>query len=774
MTLLFRRFAHFILILRWPVLLTLLLATLICAFKLTGLDIDPTVDAMFVKTTKEYRDYKAYRQKYGSDQIILAAMGAPAGVFSEASLESLVRVTRAVQAMPQVENVLSLASVSDIRHKFLGVKVVPALEGVLEGQRPAEEARNEIVANDLYRNMLISPDAKTANLVIRVKTEKEKENGELIDNLKKIFRAEEKNGVRFYMAGAPVEQYEFVRLIRNDQFTFVPMITLFLIVTTFLIYRSLPCVALSIGTVFVTIAWTFGTIAFTGENLNLVTSLLAPVLMIITVVNSIHYMNLFFDIREHHPSLRKSVVLTMEQLGTPCLLTHLTTILGFLSLSVTSIPAIRSFGIFAAVGTFYAFVVALVLTPVLLLVLPYRTRGGHLDDQPHFFNRLLVSFLEKLEMRWKWVIMLAVIGALVFSVFGIRQIKVDTNIVKQMKPDSPLAVATRYIDDHIMGVYTLGFVLRTRDGSTIENPETLRRIDDFRGFLEQMPEITSVNSITTLIKRIHAVRKKDPAENVIPPEEDLKHYFKGITASDSREIWGLMSRDLTEVRLEAQMKAVGTQEGAWVEKKARAYAEKKLSPYFDTLITGNVVLLGKMSENLVNSQMQSFGFAFCSIFLVIALIFRSVLMGLLAAIPNLLPILTVYGLMGYLGIELSTSTAMISSIVLGLVVDSSIHFLHRFRMEFEKRGHYLQALHHTYRHTGQSLVVSTMILVIGFSTSVFAGFRPTVQFGVLTGLTIFLSMICTLMALPVWVVMTRPFGRQRLFRRGKEAPDPFR
>lgn len=117
---------------------------------------------------------------------------------------------------------------------------------------------------------------------------------------------------------------------------------------------------------------------------------------------------------------------------------------------------------------------------------------------------------------------------------------------------------------------------------------------------------------------------------------------------------------------------------------------------------------------------------------------------------------------------------MISSIVLGLVVDSSIHFLHRFRMEFDKRHHYLQALHHTYRHTGQALVVSTMILVIGFSTSVFAGFRPTIQFGVLTGLTIFLSMICTLLALPVWVVMTRPFGPQKLFRRQKEAPDPFR
>ena len=149
-------------------------------------------------------------------------------------------------------------------------------------------------------------------------------------------------------------------------------------------------------------------------------------------------------------------------------------------------------------------------------------------------------------------------------------------------------------------------------------------------------------------------------------------------------------------------------------------------------------------------------------------------MGLLAAVPNIVPILLTYGIMGYLRIELSTSTAMISSIVLGLVVDSSIRFLHRFQLEFEKRGHYLQALHHTYRNTGQALFISTLILVVGFGTSLFAGFRPTIQFGVLTSLTIFLSMICTLLVLPVLVVMTRPFGHQRLFRKHKESIDPFR
>lgn len=769
---LFRRLAQFVLVVRWPLLLGLGIITLICGFKAVQLQIDPTVDMMLAKNTKEYKDYDAYRRNYGSDAIILVAMSTD-NVFTPENLDILKRVTETCLKFEQVESVLSLPVVSDIRHKMFGVKIVPALEGVLEGSRPMAEARSEILSNELYLNNLVSHDGKTANLIIRVKTSKDKESGLVIERLKSIFHTEEKRGVKFYMAGAPVEQYEFVRLIRKDQFTFVPMITAFLIAAIFLFYRSVPCVILALSKVFVTLAWTFGTIAFFGQELNLVTSLLAPVLMIITVVNSIHFMNLFFDIRAHHHSLRMSVVLTMEQLGLPSLLTHATTILGFLSLAVDSVPAIRSFGVFAALGSFYSLLVAMFLTPVMLLSLPYRAKPRDFDDR-HFFNKVLVGFLEKLEHRWKWVILASVVVSVVFSISGIRKLNVDTNIVRQLKPDSPLAVSTRFIDDHILGVYTLGFVLRTRDGSTIVNRETLQRLDAFKTFLEQMPEISNVNSITTLIKRIHLARKQNPEAYEIPGEVDLERYFKGITSEDNPETWSMMSRDLKEVRLQAQMKAVGTREGKLVEKKARAYMQKKLSPYFETLMTGNVVLLGRMAENLVHSQIMSFGFAFASIFLVIAVIFRSLKMGLLAAVPNIVPILLTYGIMGYLRIELSTSTAMISSIVLGLVVDSSIRFLHRFQLEFEKRGHYLQALHHTYRNTGQALFISTLILVVGFGTSLFAGFRPTIQFGVLTSLTIFLSMICTLLVLPVLVVMTRPFGHQRLFRKHKESIDPFR
>lgn len=758
-----RRFAELLLISRWPLFLGIILFTMISGLLMLRLRIDPTVESLFVKNSPEYEYYRQYRARYGSDYLIAAAMWTSSGVFTRDNLERLERLTADIRSFPQVERVLSLANASDLRHKTFGVKVVPALEGALTGERSLEDVKRDVLSNELFLSNLISKDGKTANFVIQMKPAAG--GGSFIEALRQLLAKSESPDVKFYIAGSPVEQYDFVKLIRRDQFTFVPMITILLVLTTYFIYRSLSCVAVAMSMVFATLLWTFASVALFGDELNLITSLLAPVIMIITVVNAIHFMNLYMETRSGDASIRKSIIVTVESLGLPCFLTHFTTVIGFLSLAVNPVPAIREFGMYAALGTFYSYIISMTFLPLMLPALPYRIREEEFADK-RVFNRLLVRFLERLEYRWKWVIIIAVVASAAFSLVGMTRLEVDTNLVRQMKKESPLAVATRFIDGHLTGVYSLGFVFRTKDGLEITTPEKLRMIDQFKVFMEKIPAIAKVNSITTVVKRIHQARMNNPGAYVIPSNEgDLRRYFDGMAASGDPDVWDYVSHDFKEVRLQAQMKAVGTQEGAKVEELARSYIEKRLTPYFDYHMTGNVVLLGNMAANLVKNQMQSFVTAFLLILFLISVFFRSLKLGLLAAIPNLLPILVTYGAMGFLKIELSMATAMISSIVLGMVVDNSIHFIHRFRHEFEKRGHYLQALHHTYRHVGESITVSSLILIAGFATSLFAGFRPTMQFGVLTSLTIFLAVVCTLIALPVWLILLKPFGRPRLFRR---------
>ncbi len=765
----FRRLAEAVMVFKWPTLLGLALITLMTGWAALRLRIDPSMETLFIKKSPEYQYYREYREKYGSDQMVAVAM-ATVDLFTVPNLRRLKKLTDDIAEFPEVERVLSLANAMDIKHKFLGVKVVPALGDFFKRERTPAELKNEILSNELFVNNLVSKDGKVANILVYLKppsakSESAASNGTFLSKLRKDLKRDERPGLKFYVAGSPVEQYDFIRLIRRDQFTFVPLITLLLILTTFLIYRNVPCMVLAMSIVFMTLLWTLGTITLLGQELNLMTSLLAPVIMIISVINSIYLMNLFLEIRPHHGSLTQAVVVTIEQLGMPCLLTHFTTVLGFISLAFNPIPAIQSFGVFAALGTLYSYVIEILLTIILLPLLPYRNKKGD-DDERHLLNRVIVGYLEKLDFQWKrWILLLTAL-VLVFSIKGLTKIQVDTNIVKQMKPDLPLAISTRFIDQHLTGVYSLGFVLKRKDGGTFVDAAALRKIDRFKDFLEAKPEIAKVNGITTLIKKLNQAKDGSTRGYHIPDNPDLlKRYFDGILESGDPEAGKIISPDFKEIRLDARMRAVGTTQGALVEETAKSYLNAYLSKDFEYHLTGNVVLLGKMAKGLVHEQMQSFLFAFVSILIVIILIFRSIRLGLLAAIPNLFPILAVYGLMGFWGIELSTPTAMISSIVLGLVVDASIQFLYRFRMEFEHRGHYLQALHHTYRNTGQSMVVSSMILVVGFASSVFANFRPTIYFGLLTSLTILLALVCTLVVLPVCLIMFKPFGPQKLFRR---------
>ena len=771
----FRQFAEFIHHFRWPVLLAMIISVFFFAIAVSKLSVDPSMETLFIKKSPEYQYYQQYRVKYGSDQMIAVAM-ATENLFTPANLKTLKSITDGIASYAQVERVISLTNALDIKHKMLGVKTVPALEGVFEGQRSIEEVKKEVLQNELYLSNIVSRNGKIANILVYLKPAEKNSaaaNGTFIKALKDYLDDFEQPGVKFYMAGAPVEQYEFIDLIQRDQRIFVPLISIILVVMTFLIYRSFSCVVLSMSIVLATLVWTLGTISLLGQELNLMTSLLAPVIMIVSVINSTYLINLFFEVRPHHKSLKEAVSVTIQQLGMPCFLTHFTAVLGFGSLALSPIPAIQSFGIFAALGTFYSYIIELVMTTLLLPILPYRTVDPNASEG-HFFNRVLLGFLEKLEFRWKWWILIVTGLVLVLSFQGVQKLEVDTNIVKQMKPNLPLAIATRFIDENLTGVYSLGFVFRRKDGESMVDGKTLSMLDQFKSYLENEPGIAKVNSVTTLVKKINEARENDPKAYRIPRNPMMLNlYFKGLAQSNDPELWKMISHDFKEVRLEARMRAIGTTKGALLEERVREYLQDHMSDFFEYKLTGNVVLLGKIAKSLVHEQTQSFAFAFIAILIVIILIFRSVPLGLLAAIPNLIPILAVYGIMGFAGIELSTATAMIASIVLGLVVDASIQFLYRFRKEFQQRSHYIQSLHHTYRNMGQSMVVSTLILCMGFASSVCASFRITVHFGVLTSLTIFMALICSLLVMPAILIMMKPFGPQRLFKRKVLEKDPL-
>lgn len=762
----FRKVGKTVLLLRWPIFLLFSVSTLLFGYAVQFLKIDPSTETLFAKNTSEYRFYQDFRKHFGSDNMVALAIETPPGDYlTFENLQWTWTLTRVLASDPRVDRVLSLTNAMDVRHKAFGVKVEPVIAGVLEKDKSFEEFREEVLVNPFIQGNLLSRDGRVGAILIRLKTKPEDRSflKGYVGELRQLLKTFPWPKAKFYVAGSPVEQHDFVDAIRRDQMFFVPAVTLFLIFATFLIYRNLPSVVVAMSIVFVTLIWTFGTIALTGRSLNLINSLLAPVVMIVSVPNAIYLINLFSELRPHHPSVKESTCLTLQHLGLPCFLTSATIIVGFLSLVLNPVPAVKDFGLFASLGTFYAYVIAMTLTPLLLPLLPFQRRFG-MANENHFFNRVVIAYLEKLEILLKWPIVIGAAVLIFFSVKGIEKIHVDTNIIRDLKTDSPIAIATRFIDNHLTGVYSLGISISRRDGASLISVDTMNRTDQLAQFLEKQPEIAKVNSLPMIIKKVHEARVGEPEAFRIPEDEEtLRDYIHRMAESDNADFWTFISGNFRQMRLEARMRAVGTKRGQALESRIWEYVHHHLGKGYDVQLTGVVFLLGKMSDKIVKNQLESLGVAFFIILGLISLFLRSWRMGLLAAIPNLIPMVFLYGTMGFLKIELSTPTAMISSVVLGIVVDASIQFLYRFRYEFGERGHYLQAIHHTYRNVGQAMVVSTLILVFGFASSIFASFKPTIYFGLLTGLTVFFALICTIVLLPVVLVLFKPFGRQAVF-----------
>lgn len=765
----FARLSQATVFFRWPLFLLFIGVTIFFARQMPHLVIDPTMDSLFVKKSPEFQYYAEYRKRYGSDQMVVIAMATP-DLFTKERLSKLEDLSKAVSEFREVEHVYSLASVMDLKHKFLGVEMVPAIDSGMTGDRNLTDLKKDILSNELYVKNLVSEDGKHATILIYLKPELGRTglDRDFVTKLQETLQHYQSGDVQFYLAGAPVEQVDFIKMINRDQFVFVPLIVLLLVVSIYVIYQSMLCVFLAMASVLMTLIWTMGSIVVLGKDINLVTSLLGPVIMIIAVVNSIHFINLFVLIRRHHRrdpgNIKYAVLITMKQLAKPCFMTHVIAILGFMSLLFDPVPAIQDFGFFASLGTFYSFVIHMVVIPVLLPVLPIELFQQ--GDSQRWIERMIVRFIEHIEFRMRRLVILITILLMLIAFYGLRLLEVDTSLVRQLKPGSALSKATHFIDDHVTGVYTMAFIMRRKDGKPFLTHDSLQKIEDFKTQVEALPDVRKVNCITSLVKKVNlAVENKPEAYKIPEDDKRIDTYLNEMLKRSRADTLQWISDDFQELRMEARIRAVGTRDGDVLDARIRELIRQHLSQDFDCEITGNITLLGKMAKKLVDYQMRGFSVSFCAILLLVMLFFLSVRVGFLAAIPNLLPILLVYGLMGFMRIELSMPTAMISGIVLGLVVDQSIHFLNRFKMEFQKRRNYPLALHYTYRYVGTSLVTSNLILCIGFASSIFASFRPTIHFGLLTALTIFIALFCTLIVMPVFLVWMKPFGRPQLFRK---------
>ncbi len=592
-----------------------------------------------------------------------------------------------------------------------------ALDGV---QRVVSLVDTGFLVAPVHLGVMVSEDRSMT--AIRLILEDFTDNGEtlahIVESVVSTAKENSKDGARIAVTGLPVQKYEVGKLVRKDQRMFAPISLLVLGGVLFFITRRISGVVFPLLVSVLTICWTLGLYAWAGKSLNMITSLLPPVIMTLSVATTIHIYLEWLGSTEK--DRYKRITQSVKHLYKPCLFASLTTVIGFLSLVLSPTPAVRYFGIYAAIGVGISYLLGVVGLAVGLSFL----EPPQVSQKRHGPTRLLAAIAD-LSVNHPWKVIFGTLAIGVVGAVGFQRIETDTDLLHFLGNDSQLVNDTELIDQQLAGVSTIELFVEKSDGEAFISTGKIANFQTALGEIEHVRHTLSIADFLPL--------------EAVPPGFEGNEY---------------LSKDLTILRITVSTDTIGTKQGNVLIARIRELAGESLGSDFVVRPVGGFYRVITESSQLVASQSRSFLIAIVLILLAIGIVFRSFRYTLLAIVPNVIPLTMTAALMGFAGIALSTGTVMIASVVIGIAVDDTIHYISAYRRSpHADRGDGIKA---TTRSTGFVLLSTTMALSAGFWVAIFGSFQPTVYFALLTGVTMWFALACDLLVLPAFLKLAAP------------------
>src|SRR4029077_8008085 len=462
--------------------------TAVLGWSALTLRIDPGVESMIPSGPGDLARLQAFQARFGSDEIVVLASRSDR-LFSRESLDRLDRLTRRVAALPYVARVLSPTNVRDLDGDELGpVPVVPYTQGSA-GKLSPEALGARLGSHPLFGGLLVAKDARTASVLVELEGARPAADSRnhVVADLRRL-AGEAGLGSAVFVAGIPVEKADVATYIARDQMIFVPLVFLILAAMTAALYRHPVGMLVPLTTVTLALVWTLGIFGLAGRALNPVTSLMTPVilvmslegtlcLLLIALEGTIQLLNQYLIARAQGLSRRAALEQAHRRMRTPCFNAALTAAIGFASLLPLPIPAIRDFGLFTALGIMIGYGHTIALTPLLLASLPDLPPRVIHAFEPGPVERWLSEVVQWVA-RHRTTTAVAVGVLLVLSILGVVRIHVETDLVRSLRHASPLAAATRFIDAHLTGVNSVEIVVPADPGPTPEILDRVARLED--------------------------------------------------------------------------------------------------------------------------------------------------------------------------------------------------------------------------------------------------------------------------------------------------------
>jgi len=735
-----------------------LLLTVAAFYPALQIRTDFNLENFFPKEDPTIADYQYLEQEFGRDDNVIMVGFRSDSLLSPSVLQDLRSITDSASAIQNVSDVRSILSAQNIGKSGQRLTFDPYIGDTQLTRGIDDSLRKQLSEDPFAEGLLINKDLTVTAFYLEIEGDKNNYSArdQIIADLKQQLQSYS-HRYDFKISGIPYYRNQYVHYLNDEILFYISLSSVFIIMLLWGLYRSVTGLVIPMLIVWLTILFTLAVMQLTGGYFEIMTSTIAPILLCVGIADSIHMLSKFDDARLQGYNKADSIKEMLMTLGSATFLTSITTAIGFGTLMTSDIVPMKRFGIYTAVGVLVAFVITIFFVPSSLGIANvknvFKDKSAPIFDS---LNRSLERVSNFNQRNYKPIILWFLAGTILIS-SGILFLKVNGKVFDELSEETEPIQHANFFAEELAPPFPMEFIIDTQKEDGITDPNFLKSLDEFIIKLNAYPEVEKVTSLNTLLKEVHRTMAPDSAKlNALPDNEQLiAQYLLLLEISDTEFLNRVTDFSQQKVRVAAQIQDVGSYRVSQINDSLALYLDQNF-PDAQVTITGSTILSADLNGKIVSSLFKSILLAFLLISAIMAFLFKNVRMVLISLVPNILPLLMVAGIMGFTGIDIKSSTAVIFTIAFGIAVDDSIHYMARLRIEM-KRGKLLdEALNITTRKTGKAIIVTSLILLAGFGTLLTSVFSSTVYMGLLVCLTVFGALLADLMLLPALFYWIRP------------------
>jgi predicted RND superfamily exporter protein len=714
--------------------------------------------------------YNQFRDQFGRDEVVIIAIESDK-IFNSRFLNTLKSLHKELETnVPYLDDVTSLINARNTRGDGDELIVEDLLETWPQSESELQDIQERAMANPMYKNMLLSEDGRCTTLIIRsqatastastdevldgfdeeaigASTEagangrylSDAQNTAIVTAVNQIVDKYRSKGLTIYLAGTPVVTHFLKWTMIRDMRKFMVLVVAMVAAALFLMFRRVSGIVLPMVVVAVSFLSTLSIMAISGTAIKIPTQVLPSFVLAVGVGTSVHILAIFYQRLHKKDAKSEAIVYAMGHSGLAILMTNITTAAGLVSFAGADVAPVADLGIFAAIGVMLSFVYTVILLPALVAVSPIKA-GASMGSSE--YNRRIDRLLEsvsRIATDNPRKIILSSTVIILLSIAGASQIRFSHHPLKWFPKDNIIRSDTEAIDRLMRGSMTIEVVLDTQAKNGWYDPNRLQQLEAAIPVVEKMRHadnyVGKAFTITTILKEINQALNENRSDAYrVPGDRNLiAQEFLLFENSGSDDLEDFVDSQFSKVRFTMKFPFKDAVHHAPFMKMCSRYFDEKF-PDLHYDVTGMISLLARTISNTITSLTKSYAIAMVVITILMVLLIGRVRIGMLSMIPNLAPILLTLGIIGAFGFPMDMFTMMVASIAIGLAVDDTIHFMHNFRRYYEATGDPRLAVFKTLHTTGRAMLVTTIVLSLGFFIYMFSTLSNIIRFGLLTGI----------------------------------------